>query len=358
MTADEIRRLKNKIDADVDKTRMDAVAGRDEATRVIGIMQNTHEILDDLDNRFEIETGLDETDIKFLFLAVALQLARQYILSNDKFRLTANEGDKLVGNFIPKNWQNILMDSVPYDAYGPEEMKTGLGGTTHRYRTLGHDPIMGWIFGTMNILSDSLTKYDVITSYSVRNMIIAEQIPTLQVFSKGIEQIQADKYNLPAAIVRQAIHFGTDYFTKQGLPLPFISTINNDFSKTLLKYNVDMWGITRGIAVATLINSMIAHVHMLFYDPERHSSQRLYEVKTRKILSYSNLVASSSNVIYVAVRSYLGDKKALTKLDVGGLLVTLWRLFNDIKFIRDVKKEFIFGSYRDMIMGDGTLEIS
>ncbi|MDO4792798.1 MAG: hypothetical protein Q3993_01350, partial [Filifactor alocis] len=70
------------------------------------------------------------------------------------------------------------------------------------------------------------------------------------------------------------------------------------------------------------------------------------EVRTRKILSYSNLIATSSNIAVVAVT------KDMTKLDAGGMAVTIYRLITDAKFIRQVKEEFIFGSYKDMIMGD------
>lgn len=62
---------------------------------------------------------------------------------------------------IPPTKAEILTGSVPYDAIktGAHVSGTGLSGTTHRYRTLGHDPILGWIFGTANILTNSLTKY-------------------------------------------------------------------------------------------------------------------------------------------------------------------------------------------------------
>ena len=79
---------------------------------------------------------------------------------------------------------------------------------------------------------------------------------------------------------------------------------------------------------------------------ESDIQKKLYEVRTRKILSYSNLVATSSNIAVVAITN---DMK---KLDVGGMAVTLYRLITDAKFIRQVKEEFIFGSYKEMIMGD------
>ena len=74
---------------------------------------------------------------------------------------------------------------------------------------------------------------------------------------------------------------------------------------------------------------------------------KVYEVKTRKILRYSNVIASSSNVLYTAIS---GD---LTRIDAGGMLVTLWQLIRDWKFKRDVKAEFISESFNAKIRGDG-----
>ena len=62
---------------------------------------------------------------------------------------------------------------------------------------------------------------------------------------------------------------------------------------------------------------------------------KLYEVRTRKILLLSNLLASSSNLVYVDLTH---DAK---KLDVGGILITITRLFSDVRFITKIKQEFI-----------------
>ncbi|MBR0203452.1 MAG: hypothetical protein IJQ56_03700, partial [Synergistaceae bacterium] len=101
-----------------------------------------------------------------------------------------------------------------------------------------------------------------------------------------------------------------------------------------------------GAALAELINMIVAYIHRLFYDPEQYSSPRVYEVKTRKIIRYSNVIASTSNVIYTAIS---GD---LLRLDVGGILVTLWRLIRDRKFKQEVKREFITESFNDLIRGE------
>ncbi len=88
------------------------------------------------------------------------------------------------------------------------------------------------------------------------------------------------------------------------------------------------------------------------YEETKYSSRDVYSVKTRKIIMYSNLIASSSNVIWVGMNMAVGNKRAIRQLDIGGLIVTIHRLLTDKKFIRQVKEEFIFGSFNKMIMGE------
>lgn len=77
----------------------------------------------------------------------------------------------------------------------------------------------------------------------------------------------------------------------------------------------------------------------------------VYAVRTRKILSYSNALASASNVIYVAINGYLGNAGALKKLDVGGLLVTIYRLVSDYRYVAQIKKEFLEKEFHKIVMG-------
>lgn len=76
-----------------------------------------------------------------------------------------------------------------------------------------------------------------------------------------------------------------------------------------------------------------------------HSEAR-DEVKTRKIIRYSNVIAETSNVIYTAVTSNIH------KLDVGGILVMLWNLFRDRKFKQEVKREFITERFNELVRGE------
>ena len=144
-------------------------------------------------------------------------------------------------------------------------------------------------------------------------------------------------------------HLATDIYTKNSLPLPIISVINPKVANDLASYGLDMANVvTFGMQVtfSALINSIIAMTHGLFFDGESVMDRKLYEVRKRKILSYSNHVASSYNLGLVA---FTGD---LSSLDIGGLAVTIYRLITDRKFIRKVQDEFVFGSFNHMIQGN------
>lgn len=71
--------------------------------------------------------------------------------------------------------------------------------------------------------------------------------------------------------------------------------------KMLSEWHIDMWSITRGMTLATFINQLITIIHKLFYNGKSESDRELYEVRTRKIINYSNLIATSSNIAVVAI---------------------------------------------------------
>lgn len=329
-------------------------AVQSEYSRVTELSHHAPTVINNIDKQFKEKTKLTDGDLIFLFLCTALQCARQYLLTNEKFRISAVSGDKLVeqtvGTLTSPKWEDVLFQSVPYDAIKTSDhiSNTGIAGTTHRYRTLGHDPVLGWIFGTANIMTNSLTKTDFISTYQVSNNTIIRHYPlgTPGMLKKTVDFAHRDPMLLAAAVARQAIHFGSDYFTKQGLPVPLISTVNNDLAKTMItKGHIDMWSITRGAALAALINQLIAFIHRLFYDPSKDGCETVYEIRTRKILSYSNALATSSNVIAVGV---IGN---LNKLDVGGIIVALHRFISDEKFIQDIKRDFLKNEIYNQIVG-------
>jgi len=311
-----------------------------------------YERLAEIDKEFIKKTGLRKKDLVFLGIAIALQCARQYILDpwlkNNRDGATSNDeaGRK---NNAESGWyyvatEKILTNRVPYDVqqYGDNATIQGfLKGGDHRAMTLGHDPVLGWIFGTANIMTSTVTRRDFVSAH-VKCINNTNKIYSLAntgvLFTKVIKRVTENgmegKIALAAAIVREFLHLKSDIYTKRGLPIPGISILSPEFSKKLAQYGIDTASIGVEASLSSLINSIIGMIHRLFLDEEK-GEEKFFEVRTRKIILYSNLIASTSNVI----ASVLLDRYDL--LDVGGMLVTITRLITDVRFICKVKDEFV-----------------
>ena len=377
----------------------------DDSRSTVQLYENVDSVLADIDQRFYAATKLDDTDTKFLMLATALQIGCWIILAeiskaldekiknsriehNDKSILSMEKekrkdfqasierhfGDEHFKGTGHRDWTNIVFDSVPYDiTRGSPLFGVNMQGGLHRIHTLGHDPILGWLFGTVNILSDTITLDK---TYACRTFNVeminkpkrwTSETSFVQAFTKAVDSMREDKKRLPAGVFAQALHLESDVFTKLGLPVPVLEAFSTEFAGKLYENGYDTLCLMKDIAVygvqavvSVLINMLITLIHGLFYNPEKHSSRDLYEVKTRKILDYSNLIASSSNVITVAGMSIAAfatenadlGKKAMSTLDVGGIIVTIYRLITDTKFIRQIKEEFLEKEWYNAVVGD------
>lgn len=92
-------------------------------------------------------------------------------------------------------------------------------------------------------------------------------------------------------------------------------------------------------------------LHDICYDGSM-SSRKLYSVKTRKILMYSNMIATVSNVIITALSAYVGAGDiAARNFDMGGFMVTVYRIVNDRNFIKEIKQEFLANEFYSIVMG-------
>ena len=157
-----------------------------------------------------------------------------------------------------------------------------------------------------------------------------------------------DKGIVAVSLLKEVVHLKSDLYTKHSLPIPLVSQYSPRLASDLAQKGLDMANVIsvgKQAEYVILINTLIALFHGVFFDGVDEIDRRLYEVKTRKILMYSNLVASSSNLAVV------GITRDMKKLDLGGLAVTLYRLVTDSRFIAQVKQEFISGSYFDMLDG-------
>lgn len=386
MSLEELQKKRKQIRENVETTLENMHTITDESYRVAEVAHNSREILDNLDKEFESQTGLEGVDITFLFVATALQCGRIFLMNNLTKIEKAGQGnhkedflhdiqEKILNKFdsgtvleaecyyAPLN-QIIGGHGVPYDAtsYLDEKFKL-FKGANHRFATLGHDPILGLIFGTANILTNTITCVNtplittnhVIYDNNLKNPRIGGFTSTTLMLKKAMERLDGDIGSVVAAIIKQVIHIGTDMYTPYGIQLPGVNLLlSKENAEKLTKYisTGDLVKIGESAGLAILINTIISTIHLLMYDKTKFLSQDLYSVKTRKIILYSNLIASTSNIIWVAANMSAGNKGAIKKLDIGGLIVTLHRLMTDTKFIREVKEEFVFGEFNKMIHGD------
>lgn len=391
MDLNEIRKKRLAINSDCEKAFRNIDEIRKESLRVADVASRCSEHLDNLERDFEEKTGLDSTDVKFLFLATSLQLTRWVILAlfnrlasekiqnmrmrdNDpkikKFERKANDSfssmfDDEWGRIKEKypSAKEILYDGTPYDVIcGSPLFGVNMEGGAHRVHTLGHDPVLGWIFGVVNILSSTITL-DNFRTFTVVNRPKPKrwgsEINLLSAFAMAVESCQEDMYKIPAAVFAQARHLASDAFTKKGLPVPFLEAFSPEIAGKIYKEGFDSLCLAKDIALigtqailSIMINSIIASIHGLYYDPRECANRDLYDVKTRKILDYSNAIATSSNLIWVGTNVALENYKVVQDLDIGGLLVTINRLITDVEYIQQIKHEFVYGSFNKMIKGN------
>ena len=137
-----------------------------------------------------------------------------------------------------------------------------------------------------------------------------------------------------ASFIRQITHCGTDFFTKQGLPLPVINVISPETSKFLIGKQIDVYSVMRSATLAIIINKFIEMLHRIFFDINT-DDELLYDIRTKKILLYSNTFSSILNVGYVALT------KDIKRLDIGGILVTLWNFLTNRPNMERLQLEFI-----------------
>jgi hypothetical protein len=378
------RKLKEKLHNDVEGVKtgtqnLNKIAV--EAKRVSEVAGNVGIIIQDLDRQFEKATKLNKTDITFMFFATALQCIRQYLLTPFLDRVGHDELGKEVKReekrFFDKNFgdvedttkgaryyhatlDEIIQKGVPYDAVkGSNRLNAGggigeslgLGGKVdHRYQTLGHDPLLGYVFGTSNIMTSTLTNYKMST-FHVVNSVVKNNANTKTMFDTVYKRSLEQPQLLGASVIKQHFHIKSDLYSKNGLPIPVVPIIlSPEAALNLSKFGIDFGNIKtigKQATFSILIYILVGMIHGLFYDESVHGSRRLYEVKTRKILSYSGVLSSASNIIYVAFT------KDFNKLDIGGMIVTLYRLITDYQFIKEIKFEFLEKEFYNTVMGDG-----
>lgn len=109
---------------------------------------------------------------------------------------------------------NSKVSKVPYDAQDNRNTTINVDGLSayyHRLLSLGHDPLLGFIFGVFDILTGRMTTID------KTGKIVS------QVMENYADRKESDIF---AAIAKQVIHLKTDVTTSMGLPAPLMGLFN------------------------------------------------------------------------------------------------------------------------------------
>lgn len=316
-------------------------------------------VLEDFANK----TKLNKIDLGFLFTATALQCVRQYFLTPFRERVddqTAakntdgkiEEHSNRTHKYYTPSIEEVISNPVPFDAnIGADGALKGGGLFGHRGATPGHDPILGYIFGTANIATSTLTNYNM-QSYHIKTGNngrdeFKENANTLKVFQSVGDKLKSSdpRYGrtvVGAALAKEFIHLKSDIGSKKSLPVPVIGTLDPSLASDLAEYGIDAANIMdfcKQAAFSILINTIISMMHGLYGsfwgETKLEEGKKLHLVRTRKILLYSNLIATSSNILATALN------EQWKYFDLGGLAVTLYRIWSDTNFIYKIKLEYL-----------------
>lgn len=388
---DELKREKQAADTEAQSVIRDLKQAEAESLRVSYLAGHAGEILSDIDREFAAATQLTPSDVGFLFLAVALQCIRQYFVTKFPDRLddqaAANrvkdhkEHSNRSSQLYHPSLEEIEFCPVPFDAnIGSNGALAGGGFLGHRATAIGHDPIIGLVVGTANITTSTLTTWD-FRSYHIqtrelfaktgrrlglRDCFSDEAADTADVFyytsERALHEGMEGKVAVCTALHKEIEHLRSDINSKKSLPFPVISHFSPQVASQLAEYGVDFGNVVQAskqAGVSMLLNFIIAKLHgYLLLSEGDELSNDLFRVRTRKILLYSNIIASASNLLSIGAAEvaafYTGDpelaKKGLQYLDIGGLVVTTHRLIFDRAFIQQVKKEFLANHWYEAVM--------
>ena len=205
--------------------------------------------------------------------------------------------------FIKKveNWAKAKQKGrVPYDVtLGPRyrDVNKALHAFTHRQSSLGHDPIFGLLYGTIDILCNTCTFVD--------------DQARLRVYEKILKDTStADPMlSIPDAIVKVILHYLSDAFTEKGLPAPFMAQIQ--------RIQADSGFTLKSGGDAVSINKLTGHMYRNGYDLRHFFAMAIVPAFAELIIRTYHAVRVSGEDVDLGIEGIRGRLK-LSKM----LLVT------------------------------------
>ena len=361
--------------------------------RVITSIDNFSEDVERIDKEFEDLTHLKREDYYFIIFCAGLQAFRQYFVTDFKERLTDRQAAKEVkGDKEEKSDRNktryycsiekIVTNPVPFDALEhDDDIKTGISGSNHRTTCLGHYPELGYVFGTANIMTSTITKKEGlanIQTYHVKTEAITRdyhykktgvtvsrtsdkdyiysKAHTSKMFEHCYNRIKDNpKKGIPAliaALAKEHEHLRSDEKSKQSLPFPFLS-FTPEMAEALRDYGLDYINVKtigKQAAYSYFVNLITEIIYYAYHIGKELPNVKnvkdiqidnIVKVRLRKIINVANVISTSTNLAVVIVGIFTGNLDLIRKLDIGGELVTTKNLSNSADFMIKVKEEYI-----------------
>lgn len=212
---------------------------------------------------------------------------------NSKIELWLQSGVKYLEDYA----------KVPYDISKNNKNNgidiKGLCPQYHRIMSLGHDPIMGFVFGVLDILRGSMT--------------VVDKNGLLQILDTGDVS-----YNIFDAFVRVFAHFLSDICTPMGIEPPFMSLLQlmtnktpfilnkdgekitvNNVIRYMYKHGYDMRHmLTMGIVPFTIELIIRTYYNLTYYDTLiNHSKDVRHIYKKNGMLTIAHSTAMSGDII-------------------------------------------------------------
>lgn len=357
--------------------------------------------IEKMEYEFEQLTGLQKEDYIFVLLCAGLQACRQYLITDFDERLSDKEaakevkGDKLEYSNRNKmryycSIDNMIVNPVPFDAVEHKSnIKPGISGINHRVKCLGHYPILGYVFGTANIMTSTVTVKEGITQcktyhvktelieqkrfyertgkskiYAMKKDYIYAKAHTKKMFNYCYERIKKNPKEgllaLVTALGKEHEHLRSDEKTKQSLPFPVLS-FTPEIAEKLSEYGLDyinLKTVVKQTSYSYLVNLIIEVIYYAYQIGKNALNAKDAEeimqiddkvrVRLKKILNVANVISTSTNLIVGIVGLILGNIDLIKKIDIGGEFVTLHSLASSADYILQVKKEYILNEIHKM----------
>lgn len=154
------------------------------------------------------------------------------------------------------------------------------------------------------------------------------------------------------SLFKELQHLKSDLFTINSLPIPVVSAFSPQMASRLAKYGIDTGNIVKvseQASMAIFINCIIGMLHGFLYKPAKDESERLYSVRTQKIIATSNVIASGVNIAAIAIAMAVGVKtgdqeiikKSANYIDVGGYIETIHQVVKSKQLQEKVRREYL-----------------